>query len=314
MKKIRAAVVGVGYLGNFHAQKYQALAAKLNNVELVGVYDANPEQCKKISEQLQTRAFASLEDLIGHVDAVTVATVTPAHFEIANFFLDQGVHVNVEKPICVNVAQGQQLVEKAREKNLILTVGHSERFSPVFSELRKHAQRPQYLEFSRRAPYNSRGGEVSVIHDLMIHDLDLMISIDKSQCRLVSAQAGKIVSGSFDWASAAFEFSSGLKSVIHCSRINPIMERTVRWIDQSQEIIGDFNKSELTISRWNPTEKKLNFETLSLGKADNLYTETENFIAAILKQVPPTVPGVDGLKALEIAEEINALVQSRRLY
>jgi predicted dehydrogenase len=214
----------------------------------------------------------------------------------------------------VNVQQAKALVEKAQNKKLVLTVGHSERFSPVFSELRKHAQRPQYLEFSRRAPHNARGGDVSVIHDLMIHDLDLLLSIDKSQIRLVSAQAGKMVTGTFDWASAAFEFSSGLKAIIHCSRINPVMERTVRWIDQAQEIIGDFNKGELLISRWNSQENKMNFETLAVGRGDNLYSETENFVAAIHGQVPATVPGADGLRALELAEEINTLVQSRRLY
>ena len=311
MGRLRAAVVGVGYLGNFHAQKYKALAEKLP-VDLVGVFDLNKENAQKVAASLGCQAFSKLDELIGQIDIATVATITPAHFSVTEFLLSNRIHVNVEKPISLKVVEANRLLALAKEKDRILTVGHSERFSPVYQEVKRLGGRPLYLEFVRRAPFNPRGSDVSVVHDLMIHDLDLALSLDSSSARLVSAQAGKVVTETHDWASATIEFASGLKSVIHCSRLNPTMTRTIRWMDQHQQIVGNFQTGEIEISKTQLADPRLAFETIQTGKADNLYSETEDFVLSVLGNKTPTVPGQDGQRALEMAEQILSSVHSQR--
>lgn len=311
MSRLRAAVVGVGYLGNFHAQKYKALSEKLP-VDLVGVFDLNADNAAKVATALGCKAFTKLEDLVGQIDMATVATITPAHFAVSEFLLSHSIHVNVEKPISLKVIDANRLVDLAKAKDRILTVGHSERFSPVYQEVKRLGGRPTYLEFVRRAPFNPRGSDVSVVHDLMIHDLDLCLSLDSSSARLVSAQAGKLVTETHDWASATIEFSSGMKAVIHCSRLNPAMTRTVRWMDHHQQIVGNFQTGEIEISKTQKTDPRITFETIQTGKADNLLSETEDFVLSVLGKKTPTVPGVDGRRALEMAEQVLSTVHSQR--
>lgn len=311
MSRLRAAVVGVGYLGNFHAQKYKALSEKLP-VDLVGVFDLNPENANRVASALGCKAFTKLDELVGQVDLCTVATITPAHFAVSEFLLSHRIHVNVEKPISLKVIDANRLLSLAKENDCVLTVGHSERFSPVFQEVKRLGSRPTFLEFVRRAPFNPRGSDVSVVYDLMIHDLDLCLSLDASSARLVSAQVGKVVTDTHDWASAAIEFSSGLKAIIHCSRLNPVMTRTMRWMDHHQQIVGNFQTGEIEISKVQNADPRVGFETIQTGKADNLLTETEDFILSVLGKKTPVVPGQDGRRALEMAEQILSSVHSQR--
>ncbi len=200
MSKLRAAVVGVGYLGNFHAQKYKTLSQKEEmNLEFVGVCDLSASQVEKAAGELGVQAFLKPEMLVGKVDAVTISTITPTHYELTKFFLENKIHVNVEKPLCLKSSEAEYLVKLAKINGLVLCVGHSERFNPVFSELKTVIPRPRFLEFNRYAPFKLRGSDVSVLHDLMIHDLDLMLAMDSSPSRLVSAQAGKIATKTYDW-------------------------------------------------------------------------------------------------------------------
>lgn len=330
MKKphLRTAVVGVGYLGRFHAQKHKALQEKSQSEnlaftsELIGVCDRFAPQAEKVAAELSTKSFSRAEDLIGHVDAVSIATITPAHFEIALKFLQAGVHVNVEKPIALKCSESEQLIRLAREKNLTLAVGHSERYSPVFQEFRKRLHQPKALELSRHAPFNRRGSDVSVLHDLMIHDLDLMLSLDATQSRCVSASSGKIVTDTIDWAIAHFEFESGLKAFVSCSRIGAVMSRKIKAYHTLGAMTADFQTGDL---EWTeaaldagPETSPVKIQTLPVGRGDNLLLETEAFLNAIVDSDYKTrssfVSGVCGHKALQKVEEIIAVLQTQRGY
>jgi predicted dehydrogenase len=314
MQKLRTAVVGVGYLGNFHAQKYKALQAKPElGVELVGVCDLNEAQAKKVATDLGVASFTRPEDLVGKVDAVTIATITPAHYELTKFFLEKGLHVNVEKPICLKSSEAQDLVDLARSKKLTLCVGHSERFNPAFRELKKVLERPRFLEFNRYAPFKSRGSDVSVLHDLMIHDLDLMLSIDSTTCKLVTAEAGMLVTKTYDWCTATFEFESGLKVQVNSSRLAKEMTRSVRAIDSKSVWLANLQTGELEQTKVtkNP-ESPVTHEIHNTGRGDNLLTETENFVLAIEGKSHEAVTGEDGQRALALVEKIIAFVESRR--
>ena len=314
MAKLRAAVVGVGYLGNFHAQKYKALSEKPEmNLDLVAVCDLHLPQAQKVADALKVQAFSHPEDLIGKVDAVTIATITPAHFELAQLFLKNGIHVNVEKPICLKSSEAQVLVDLARNKKLILCVGHSERYNPAFKELKNQIKQPSYIELNRYAPFKSRGSEVSVLHDLMIHDLDLMLSLDSSQCRLLSAQTGKMLKESEDWCSASFVFESGLRAQINSSRLAKEMVRSIKVIEAQSIWLANLQTGE--IERTKPTgnaESPLAFEVQNTGRGDNLLTETESFVKAIQGSKAEVVSGEAGMLALQWVEKILDFVQAHR--
>ncbi|MEZ0391052.1 MAG: Gfo/Idh/MocA family protein [Pseudobdellovibrionaceae bacterium] len=311
MQKLRAAVVGVGYLGNFHAQKYKALEARPElSVQLVGVCDVHESQAKKIASDLAVQAYLRPEDLLGQVDAVTISTITPTHYELARFFLQAGLHVNVEKPICLRVSEAQELVKLAAEKKRVLCVGHSERFNPAFRELKNQVQNPRFIEFNRYAPFKVRGSDVSVLHDLMIHDLDLMLSMDSSPCRLVTAQAGMLATKTYDWCSATFEFASGLKAQVNSSRLAKEMTRTIRALDSQHIHLSNLQTGELEQTRLTGNaESPVGFEVRNVGRGDNLLAETESFLQAIRGQNNHAVRGDEALKALELVETIIASIE-----
>ena len=173
MARIRTAVIGVGYLGRFHAQKY----ASLPDVELVAVADSDAAACARVAQELGVGACADYRELLGRVDAVSVVTPTPVHAPIAMAFLDAGAHVLVEKPITVNIADAEALIRLAHQRRRVLQVGHLERFNPVVLGAEPHLGRPRFIECHRLAPFRERGTDVNVVLDLMIHDIDLLQSI-----------------------------------------------------------------------------------------------------------------------------------------
>lgn len=303
MKKLRGAVVGVGYLGNFHAQKYKALSTELD-FEFVGVCDHNPEHAAKIAQSLGTKAFASIQELVGKVDFATVATTTPAHFEISKFLLQNGIHVNVEKPMTVTGQEGEALVRLAREKNLKLAVGHSERFSPVFKEIKNRSQSRHHIELQRHAPFKARGAEVSVVLDLMVHDLDLMLSLEEGTPQIVHAQMGQMLGSSPDWVRAAFVFPSGCTADIFVSRLAPVMTRTLKVIEDKSILIGDFQTGDVQVGMQQDSEQFL-YEVIKAGKGDNLLLETRNFVRSVQGLEQLEVPGPDGLRVLKLAEQVT---------
>lgn len=313
MGKLRVAVVGVGYLGTFHAQKYKALSQKEEmNIEFVGVCDLSASQVEKVAQEIGAQGFVRPEMLVGKVDAVTISTITPTHYELAKFFLENKIHVNVEKPICLKSSEADVLVKLARLHGLTLCVGHSERFNPAFSELKAVLQKPRFIEFNRYAPFKLRGSDVSALHDLMIHDLDLMLSLEATTPRLMTAQAGKMVTKTYDWCSASFEFQSGLKAQVNCSRLSKAMIRAIRAVDAQHIWIANLQTGELEQTKAiDSVDSPVAFETRNMGRGDNLLSETESFVNLINGKKPAiAVTGEDGRRALECVEQIISCIES----
>lgn len=313
-QKLRTAVVGVGYLGQFHAQKYKALAQKPElKIDFVAVCDLNETQANKVASDLGVKAYHKVEALLGQIDAVTIATITPVHYQLTKLFLENGIHVNVEKPIALTRKEADELVQIAERKNLVLCVGHSERYNPAFRELKSKIKKPQFMELNRNAPFKLRGSDVSVLHDLMIHDLDLMLNVDSSPCRLVSAKAGKIATATYDWCSASFEFASGLHVHINSSRLAKEMVRTIRVIEGNNIWLSNLQTGELEEgSLTTNLEVPMNYQTQMVGRGDNLLSETEAFIKSIHGDSSQAVTGKDGALALDWVEKIISAVENKK--
>jgi predicted dehydrogenase len=302
MNKLKSAVIGVGYLGSFHAQKYK------NNphVELVGVFDVFQPQSEKIATQLGVKNFKHLNELIGEVDLVTVAASTQSHFEICEILLNKKIHVNVEKPITAEIVQAEKLIALAKKNNLKLGVGHVERFNPVFTKWRELAtQQPTYLEMYRMGPFKARGADVSVLHDLMIHDLDLVLSLGVGELKSFHVEGQRVKTSSCDWVVAHMEFSSGLKCMIKSSRVAPITRREVWVADSNQQWLLNLGNLELEkLTPQNNNEEAFLTEKIQIAKVDALQLETDAFVDAVRGSQPLQVTGEDGLRALVLVEKL----------
>ncbi len=310
MKKLRCAVVGVGHLGKFHAQKYKAI----DEVELIGVCDLNPES-KTIADDLQVSFFKNHLDLIGKVDAVTIAASTPAHYELALSFLNNGIHVHVEKPLTSTSAQGEKLVSLARQNNLRLQVGHVERFNPALVAAKEKLRRPLFIECHRLAPFKPRSVDVDVVLDLMIHDLDVILSLVRSTPTSVSAVGTPVLTKTTDMANARIEFESGTVANVTASRVSQKSQRKFRVFQDSQYLSIDFGTSEVNLltknGDWKDGELPLEAESWNLEKGDALLAETKSFVDAVLNNKECVVTGEDGLVALRLAETINQDIARR---
>lgn len=307
-KKLRSAVVGVGYLGNFHAQKY------MNNpkVELVGVCDHFPAQADKIAGELGVKSFHRPQDLIGQVDLVTVAASTLSHYELAKMFLQNGIHVNVEKPITATVSQAEELVALAAKNNLKLAVGHIERFNPSVNELKKHLKNPRMIELTRTAPYKVRGADVSVLHDLMIHDIDLLFWLSGSDIETMIASGTKLVSKELDTASVSFKMKNGVHGVINVSRVSMGTQRSIRVLQDDCTLFANTGIHELEkVEKGSGVAEELVKATKwTVSKEDALQKETDAFIDCILNNTAPVVTGLDGLKALKAIEDVQRMIEA----
>jgi predicted dehydrogenase len=307
VSSLRAAVIGVGYLGNFHAQKYK----NNSNVTLIGVCDPRPEQAQKIAGELKVQAFTNAKDLIGKVDLVTIAATTSVHYELAKMFLENGIHVNVEKPIAVTVRQAEELVELASRKKLKLAVGHIERFNPAILELKKHLKSPKTIQLTRWAPYKPRGADVSVLHDLMIHDIDLMFWLTQdNKVKNWMAKGSKILTQELDTAEASFEMSNGCLVHISVNRMAATTVRQIQAIQSDCTLVA--NTGTLQMERVDPINPKaepaLKITNWAVEKADALQRETDAFIECVKSNSTPAVTGEDGLLALRWVEDIQSRI------
>jgi predicted dehydrogenase len=311
MSKIRAAVVGVGYLGRFHAQKYKMI----EGVELVGVCDALASRAQQVAEELGVEAFADYRQLIGKVDAVTVASTTRMHYEISKYFLEHGVHVNVEKPMTVTIAEGEELVRLAEAKNLRLQVGHVERFNSALQAAKAKLGVPLFIECHRLAPFKPRGVDVDVVLDLMIHDIDVILSLVKSPVKSISAVGTPVLTKVVDIANARIEFESGAVANVTASRVSQNATRKFRVFQREQYLSIDFGSGEVNLTtktgEWKDDQIPLDFESWSLEKGDALLEETRAFVNAVRTGQTPVVSGQDGLIALNLATRIQKDIYSR---
>lgn len=312
MKKIRAAVIGVGYLGRFHAQKYKALP----QVELVGVFDASLVRAEEVAKELQVSVIKSLNDLVGQVDAVTVAATTSAHFEICKFLLENKIHVNVEKPITSNSKEGQILCDLAKKNSLKLQVGHVERFNPALISAQKKLKKPLFIECHRLAPFKPRGVDVNVVLDLMIHDLDMILHLVQSDPIRVDAVGTPVITKTADIANARIEFASGTVANVTASRVSMHAQRKFRVFQDSQYLSLDFGSGEVRLmsktGEWvENAPPPIESEVWNLEKSDALLAETSAFVDSVMNDKPCIVTGEDGMRALRLAEQIIGAIEKR---
>jgi predicted dehydrogenase len=310
MQPIRTAVIGVGYLGRFHAQKYAALPGS----SLVAVVDTLAQARDKVAAEVGCRAVADYRDILGAVDAVSIATITPAHFPVARECLEQGVHVLVEKPITETPEQARALIETAARRGRVLQVGHLERFNSAILALEGVLGTPRFIESHRLAPFKERGTDVNVVLDLMIHDIDLIQSLVGSPIVSIDAVGTSVFSAELDIANARIRYANGCVANTTASRVSMKMERKLRLFQDDAYISIDLQQKVLTVVRKPPagaavTPGQVSIEERSFEQGDALKFEIEAFLRSIREGRPPVVSGEDGLRALETAIRITELVQ-----
>lgn len=311
MRSLKCAVVGVGHLGRFHAQKYHAI----EDASLVAVVDTDPDRAAEVAEELSTQALTDYRELVGKVDCATVAAITPAHYEIAKFLLENGIHVNVEKPLTTTSEQGEELCDIAEKNNLVLQVGHVERFNPALISAREKLKEPLFIECHRLAPFKPRSMDVTVIHDLMIHDLDVILSLVKSSPVDVAAIGSPVLTKLPDIANARIEFASGCVANVTSSRVSQKSERKFRVFQPNQYLSIDFGTGEVNLltktGEFTGDDLPLDADAWSLEKGDALLDETKSFLESIREGKPAVVTGRDGLVALKLAEQILGEIDQR---
>jgi predicted dehydrogenase len=309
MQKIRAAVIGVGYLGRFHAQKY----AQAAECELVAVSDARQEAREKVAAEVGTLAVADYRELLGKVDAVSVVTPTPAHFSIARDFIAAGAHVLVEKPITETVAEARELIEFAARHRKVLQVGHLERFNAAILAAEPHLRSPNFVECIRMAPYRERGTDVNVVLDLMIHDIDIVQNIVGAAITSIDAIGTPVFSEEIDIANARIHFANGCVANTTASRVSMKTERKMRIFEDDAYLSLDLQQKILTVIRKRdasapPGPLPVTIEEQNLDQGDALKAEIASFLECIRTGRPPVVPGEAGLMALETAMRITEQV------
>jgi predicted dehydrogenase len=319
MQKIRAAVVGVGYLGRFHAQKY----AQAAECELVAVVDSRPEAREKVAAEVRSAALADYHELLGKVDAVSVVTPTPAHFGIARDFLEAGAHVLVEKPITDTVEEARALIDLASRHRRVLQVGHLERFNAAILAAEPYLRSPNFVECHRMAPYRERGTDVNVVLDLMIHDIDIVQTIVGAPIRSIDAIGTPVFSEEIDIANARIHFANGCVANATASRVSVKTERKMRIFEDDAYLSLDLQQKILTVIRKkDPSEPAgplpVTIEEQNLDQGDALKAEIESFLECIRTGRAPVVSGEAGLMALEtamrITEQVNKTLAARKAH
>jgi predicted dehydrogenase len=312
MNTVRTAVIGVGYLGRFHAQKYAALPES----KLVAVVDADPSTRERVAAEVGCRAAGDFREILGEVDAVSIATPTPLHHAIARECLERGIHVLVEKPITETLAEARDLVDLAARKGRILQVGHLERFNPAIMALEGTLTTPRFVESHRLAPFKQRGTDVNVVLDLMIHDIDLIQSLVRAPIASIDAVGTSVFSSGLDIANARIRYANGCVANTTASRISMKQERKLRLFQDDAYVSIDLQQKVLTIVRKPPEGSgaalgKVAIEERTYEQGDALKLEIEAFLRSIIEGRPPAVSGEDGLRALETALRITELVQGK---
>lgn len=313
MKKIRTAVVGVGYLGKFHAEKYSFLP----HSELIAVCDVNQQQGQEIAASHGVPALTDYRELIGKVDAVTIAVPTVLHYQVAKVFLENKVHVLLEKPIASTVHEAEILIALAKQNNVVFQIGHLERFNCTLIALKHILKSPRFIESYRLAPFRPRGTDVNVMLDLMIHDIDIIQDIVGASIKRISANGATVLSNETDIANARIEFNNGCVANVTASRVSAKVERKLRIFQHDAFISLDLHNKKLDIHRKGESEMfpgipEIVREEQAFEPGDALRDEIVSFLDCIIHHKPPIVSGEDGKKALATAIEITKIVAQQK--
>jgi predicted dehydrogenase len=319
MAKLKIGIIGTGHLGKFHIK----MLTQIDSCEVVGIFDANPDVAKEAGNEFKVKVFDTLDELLDSVEAVSIAAVTGAHYELAKKCLLKGLHVFLEKPITVGIHEAEEIVKIAADKKLKLQVGHIERFNPALISLEKYIIQPMFIQTDRLAQFNPRGTDVAVVLDLMIHDIDIILSLVNSEVKDIQASGVAVVSNNIDIANARIEFENGAVANVTASRISQKRMRKMRIFQRDNYIALDFITGVSEVYRLIPTEEKLDTAFISFGEIgigdmkkqvvyeqpeikeiNALKYELELFVNAVLNDEKPLVSGEAGLRALKVAELI----------
>lgn len=302
MKNLRVGVVGVGYLGQFHAEKY----AGIPDVKLIGVVDADPARAAQIAKKQNTRAFLEPDQLLGLVDSVSIAVPTAHHHQVAKLFLEQGVHVLLEKPITVTLGQADELIDLANRKGLILQIGHIERFNPAVTAVKALLKSPRYITAERAAPFTVRCTDVNVVLDLMIHDLDIVSDLAGSEPKEVSAAGASVITKEIDMATARIVFHNGCTADVTASRVSDEKKRLLRVFDEESVYSSDYQTQKAFVSiKGGNAVPELIMSSIPTQRRDTLDEEIRAFVQSIQTGNRPLVSGVEGRRALALARRIS---------
>lgn len=306
MEKIRSAVIGTGYLGTFHTQKY----ASLPSTQLVAVVDQSIGTARQIGEPLGIRCESDYRRLLGEVDAVSIVVPTQAHYQIARDFLLSGTHVLLEKPMTSTTEQAEELIQIAAQESRVLQIGHLERFNPAILAMENLIQEPKFIESHRLAPFQQRGTDVNVILDLMIHDIDLILSMVGSDIASIDAAGMDVLSNETDIANARIRFTNGCVANVTASRVSDRTERKLRVFQRDRYLSADLGNRNLKVYQFdhNSTKPTIHNTIQDFEKSDALLHEIDHFLQCIDSGQPPKVSGVDGLRALQTATTITKLL------
>lgn len=309
MNKIKCAVIGVGYLGRFHAQKYQLL----ENAELVAICDTCPQTLNKVASELNIPGYLDYQKLLDKVDAVSIAATTNQHYQIAKDCLKAGIHVLVEKPITETVSQAEELVKLAKENHCKLQVGHLERFNAARMALDEYLENPRFIESQRLAPFNPRGTDVNVVLDLMIHDIDLIQAIVNSPIKNIDAQGAPVLTKSIDIANARLHFENGCVANVTASRISFKTERKTRIFQPNSYISIDYHSKQFAVFKRGQQDSlqgipEITRHQSNFDKSDALLEEISSFLDCINTDTKPLVSGKDGALALKTAFSITQCI------
>ncbi len=324
MDIIRTAVIGAGKMGEIHARVYSKLAQS----RLVAVVDTDFQKARKLAKKYNCRAFEKPDEILRMVDAVTVATPTSSHYEIAKLFIENNVAVLIEKPLAANIEQGRKIVELAKSKNLVAAVGHSERCNPVVQAIKRLNIEPKFIEAVRISPYPFRSTDIGVVLDVMIHDIDIILSLARSKIKKVDAVGVSVIDEKEDICNARIVFENGCVANITASRLALKTERKVRVFSRQAYLSLDYLKKTGTVIKAAPNidivekirelKKKNRFdllttdwtglikiEKLDIDDKEPLRVELESFLRAVAdKQSAPEVTAEEGLAAMEAAQMI----------
>lgn len=302
---LKVGVIGVGYLGRLHAQKISSFP----DLRFVGVCDVNADHGKNVARECGTAYFPSRRRLLGEVDAVSIAVPTTSHYEVAMDAMRAGAHVLLEKPITANLRQAKALVREAAERKLVFQIGHVERFNPAVREAASILTEPRFIECHRLGPFGGRGTDVDVVLDLMIHDIDLILSFVRSPVTRIHAVGVPVVSSNIDIANARLTFANGCVANITASRVSAKKQRKIRIFQEDAYVSMDFVEHSIQIFRRTfPNGKngapEISGELLETEKGDSLRDEIRSFFDCVVSGATPTVSGVEGLAALDLAFRI----------
>jgi predicted dehydrogenase len=317
MTDLRVAVIGAGYLGRFHAQKYKAMP----DVDLVGVVDLNRAQAEAVASEVGAAAYTDISPLLTEVDAVSIVVPTEAHFETSRAFLEKGVDLLIEKPMTTTLDEADRLIEMAAANDTIIQVGHLERFNSAVVALEDIVHDPRFIESHRLSTFKNRGTDVSVVLDLMIHDIDIILNFVRSEVTAIHAAGIPVITEEIDIANARLEFANGCVANVTASRISAKNQRKIRLFQSDAYVSVDFADHEITVIKKDGQLKPgaldagglipgMSIDQLCFTHGDALDDELKSFVHAVRHRLAPEVTGEMGRDALKIALSIMNQIEA----